>query len=68
MVGENVPVMPVMVNFEENACAGFAGVVGFLRLRESNRIKYWLLLGPIVGSGVNWTEPAVDTLRLGVIV
>jgi len=65
--GENVPVMPVMANFAENARAGAVGVVGSLRLIDSNRIKYWLLLGPMVGSGVNWIEPAVDTSRLGVM-
>lgn len=66
--GEKVPVMPDIVNFAENDKAGAVGVVASLRPIDSNRIKYWLLLGPIAGSGVNWMEPAVETSRLGVMV
>jgi len=66
--GENTPVMPVMVNLAEKARAGIVGVAVSLREIDSIRMKYWLLFGPIVGSGVNSTDPAVDKSRLGVMV
>lgn len=65
--GENVPVMPVKVNFDENARAGTVDAAGSLRLMDSKRMKYWSLLAPTLGSGVNSTVAAVETSRLAVM-
>lgn len=66
--GVKVPVMPSMVNFAENARAGYWVWVASLRARDSTRMKYSAELGPIEGSGVNWTEDVVLTSTLELIL
>jgi len=62
-----VPDMLSMLNLAEKARAGYWGWVASLRLKDSTRMKYWLLFGPIVGSGVNWMLAVVDTSTLAVM-
>jgi len=56
-----------MLNLAEKARAGYWGWLASLRLKDSTRMKYWLLFGPIVGSGVNWMLAVVDTSTLAVM-
>jgi hypothetical protein len=62
---EKAPVMLARVNLAENARAGNWGCTESLRDRDSKRMKYWLLLGPMVGSGVN---ERVDTCETSVLL
>jgi len=49
----NCPLIPFRVNLAENASTGKLGLLGSLAAAEVNRMKYTLLLGPIVGLTVN---------------
>jgi hypothetical protein len=57
----NTPVMLVNSNLAEKAKAGIRGCWESFRLSDSNRMKYWLEFGPMVGSGVNWIELFFET-------
>jgi len=63
-----VPVMLSKVNLAENAIAGYWGEAVSLRERDSNRMKYSELLGPMVGSTLKDIELDFETSTLGVRV
>jgi len=66
--GLKVPVIPDMVNLAEKARAGNWGLAGSFKPRDSIRMKYSLLFGPIDASGVNWIDWVVDTSTLAMIL
>lgn len=65
--GVNWPDIPFRANCAEKARAGYCGNLGSFSLRDSKRMKYLLLLGPILGSTTNEMEELADTLAAGAI-
>jgi len=59
-----VPVILSNVNLEEKAIAGYWGVSGSLALRDSRRMKYWELFGPMVASMTASTLLTFETSTL----
>lgn len=62
-----VPVMLVSSNLAVKDCAGYCGAPAALRESESKRMKYCLLLGPMLRSGVNTMDLVVLTSTLSVM-
>jgi len=63
-----VPVISSKVNLAENAIAGYWGCLASLRERDSMRMKYSPLFGPMVGSGVILSELTLEISTLALRV
>jgi len=66
-VALKVPVMPVSSNLAVKACAGYCGAPAALRASESKRMKYALLFGPMLTSGVKTIDLVVATSTLSLM-